>query len=317
MAWIEASMEEDIHSVLLINEDTLQHFGELHGHSEEITCLCFSHDNRLLVTGALDSMVIIWNPQELKPIVTLDCRTHFLGPFAPDQAWDAVDGVIQSVALSGSCRKLLVGMAKMCIGFDIIKGTPLYFIGIERVYNFDAIFFCGNDTQVLTASSNGRVHLHSGKKMQRCKTLYFCSTLGPTALSSDQTMIAKACNRGDDDDGRVKIMLVDVASALPCKFLGGHTRNITALTFSPDGNILASGCTDQTLKIWDVVAGTMLFTYNLFHFASNLSFNSLGTRVVGRYLSWIFVFDVERRDMVDGWGPCDAFAVTKSRLILM
>jgi hypothetical protein len=39
--------------------------------------------------------------------------------------------------------------------------------------------------------------------------------------------------------------------------LRGHTNNIYALAFSPDGKTLASGSMDQTVKLWDTVTGAL------------------------------------------------------------
>ena len=39
--------------------------------------------------------------------------------------------------------------------------------------------------------------------------------------------------------------------------LSGHTNNIYALAFSPDGKTLASGSMDQTVKLWDTATGQL------------------------------------------------------------
>jgi hypothetical protein len=37
--------------------------------------------------------------------------------------------------------------------------------------------------------------------------------------------------------------------------LTGHTSHVTAVAFSPDGKLLASGSGDETVRIWDVATG--------------------------------------------------------------
>jgi WD40 repeat protein len=42
--------------------------------------------------------------------------------------------------------------------------------------------------------------------------------------------------------------------------LHGHTDWVRSVTFSPDGQTLASGSTDETIKVWDVNTGKCLRT---------------------------------------------------------
>jgi WD40 repeat protein len=44
------------------------------------------------------------------------------------------------------------------------------------------------------------------------------------------------------------------------KVLQGHTEVVFAISFSPDGQTLASGSHDETIKLWDVKTGECLKT---------------------------------------------------------
>lgn len=44
------------------------------------------------------------------------------------------------------------------------------------------------------------------------------------------------------------------------KVLSGHTGWVWAVSFSPDGQILASGSYDETIKLWNVHTGECLKT---------------------------------------------------------
>jgi WD40 repeat protein len=43
--------------------------------------------------------------------------------------------------------------------------------------------------------------------------------------------------------------------------LRGHTNYVHSVAFSPDGQILASGSNDKTIKLWQVSTGQELFTF--------------------------------------------------------
>jgi WD40 repeat protein len=44
--------------------------------------------------------------------------------------------------------------------------------------------------------------------------------------------------------------------------VGGHTGEVYSIAFSPDGQTLASGSRDQTIKLWRVSDGALRKTYD-------------------------------------------------------
>jgi WD40 repeat protein len=54
--------------------------------------------------------------------------------------------------------------------------------------------------------------------------------------------------------------LWDVCTGQLLKTLQGHTNQVWAVAFSPDGQTLASGSSDETIKIWDIETGKCLQT---------------------------------------------------------
>jgi len=51
-----------------------------------------------------------------------------------------------------------------------------------------------------------------------------------------------------------------LAQEFPYTSLRGHTDDVTSVAFSPDGQILASGSTDETIRLWNVNTGELLET---------------------------------------------------------
>ena len=51
------------------------------------------------------------------------------------------------------------------------------------------------------------------------------------------------------------VTLWDMASRKRLQTLRGHSREVTSVSFSPDGTKVASGSMDRKVKIWDVKSG--------------------------------------------------------------
>ncbi len=59
----------------------------------------------------------------------------------------------------------------------------------------------------------------------------------------------------------IGIWIYDTDTGKELFLLGGHTRNVTSVVFSPSGRKLASGSEDSTIRLWDATTGTHLKTH--------------------------------------------------------
>ena len=69
------------------------------------------------------------------------------------------------------------------------------------------------------------------------------------ALSPSGRQVAVACSDHND------AYLFHVLTGRPEAVLRGHAAAITSLAYSPDGQSLATGAQDGTVRLWDPVTG--------------------------------------------------------------
>ena len=72
------------------------------------------------------------------------------------------------------------------------------------------------------------------------------------AFSADSTHIAVASSIG--------IWIYDVQTGEPRELLTGHTDGVNTVSFSPDGQLIASGSNDNTVRLWNANTGIHMHT---------------------------------------------------------
>ncbi len=80
-------------------------------------------------------------------------------------------------------------------------------------------------------------------------------------FSQNGYMLATSLNNeGASDESRFNIILWEVPDGKLQFWLKGHTDKINALTFTPNGKMLASGSDDDTIRIWDASTATEMLS---------------------------------------------------------
>ncbi|MBW4659063.1 MAG: hypothetical protein KME15_10335 [Drouetiella hepatica Uher 2000/2452] len=211
----------------------------LTGHTNGISEIIFSPDDRYLASSSFDQTVKIWNIDMGQCWRTLQGHNEKINgvAFSPDGKLVASGADDHTVKLwdwnTGQCLKTFQGYT------DAIKSIALNLSG-----------------QILASAHEDKtIKLWDLKTGQVLKTLQAHSDLiWAVNFSPDGTLLASA-----SADLTVKLWNWDTEQCITCS---GHKNWVWSVDFHPQGQYFATGSYDKTIKIWDTRTGICVKTFS-------------------------------------------------------
>ncbi|MCC5642364.1 serine/threonine protein kinase [Nostoc sp. CHAB 5824] len=238
-----ASASDD-KNIKLWNLNTKKVLANLSGHSQAVKSVTFSPDGQILATASDDKTIKLWQVETLEEICTLLGHSHAVKSvaFSPDG----------EILASGSWDKTI----KL---WDINTGTEICTI-------------TGHQLQVNSVAFSPQGQLLASASYDRTIRLWQIPALGRgRGVGSREQGDMNSAELKDHSQGAEDISPFPLPPApmplvqnRPCysllATLSGHAWAVLTVAFSPDGQILATGSDDNTIKLWEVNTGQLICT---------------------------------------------------------
>ena len=298
-----SSMEMQV-PILLVDTVNWKSTAALMGHIGSVNSMAFTPDGTKLVSGGKNAMLITWDLETGKPLVSINPRTGqqtdvfsaivrrgFKKFFKEDSGRQSEK--VNTVAVSpdnklaaAGTRHRLVKVYRLDTGEEAFEHTFPYGRVCAVRFSPDGTYLAagGDFAQVV---NQHQVLLWNVNTWEQTAILPEHHTpIQAVEFSPDGTLLAVGCENGT-------VSLWEVADRTLLCQLEEHKGHVYSLSFSPDGRLLASGSNDSTIIIWDVQNRASVVTLDEHdHEVRAVVFSPDGTRLVsGDSLNIIKIWD--------------------------
>ena len=230
----------------------------IEGHSDLVSSVSFSPDGALLASGSRDGRVILWDVGTREQTGSLGGHLGLIPvAFSPDGA------LLASGSGDGTVWLWDVGTQGLIRTWE------------EHINEVRSVTFSLDGAILVSAAEDGTVLLRE-IETGNATTISGHNPLNAMALSPDATLLAASRGTGDPT-----VTLWDVASQNLIGTLEGVRQGywydgVVAVTFSPDGKLLASAMRDGTVILWDVATQSQVAALRGHSFAIQVAFSPDG-----------------------------------------
>jgi WD40 repeat protein len=259
------------------------------GHEDIVFRVAYTLDGRRVVTGSRDATAAIWDAttgerqallvghRDMIRGLTLSPDGKLIATASNDKTvrlWSAITGKqrrvlvghrdhVSTVAFSANGKTLASGGDDGTVRFwNLATGKVRHVLKAHPKARIEHIAFSRDGLSLVTVGSTYHVvdksirfwDLNTFVEVRRIEGPdYQTYDIGGLSFSPNGNILAWSCQDG-------QIYLLNLSGNEPPRMLRGHPRGYTnEIAFSPDGKLLASGSSyDSLLRLWDVATGKQL-----------------------------------------------------------
>lgn len=225
---------------------------QLAGHQDIVTCVVFSPDGKTIATGGWDSSIVLWNAQTGKP---LDSRP-------------ASQGTVDSIAFAPDGERVATRTAGAIHVWEAATGKELHRLSVGK----GGMALTPDGKLLASAEADGGIRLwdaHTGREQRRLRGHrgeVNCVAFSPDGKYLVSGGLDRTTRLWDVASGKELRQMIGRTLGLPPRpipgnmmppmpSIPGNNEFVICLAFAPDGKTIASGYSDNTVRVWETATG--------------------------------------------------------------
>ncbi len=217
--------------------------------AEHVQSVAFSPDGAIVAsagytTGNSDVAIKLWDAASGKLLRTIADKKAY---------------AIHGITFSPDGKKIVSTGPELKL-WDAASGRLIY--ELKGQTNSEVAAFSPDGARILVGGQELKLwNANSGRLVQAFNSI---ERVGPVAFSPNgKLFVATGDDAGQPGLGFSRsptIRLFEAATGTLVRKFEGHTTDVLALTFTPDGKRIVSGGEDTTVRVWDIATGEILIT---------------------------------------------------------